>query len=50
MKGLINKASAGVEMPPLRSGKKRDAKDEFVKKGGNKSKVAREEWREERRF
>ena len=42
MKGLTNKASAGVEMPPRRSGKKRDANNEFVKKGGNMSKVARE--------
>ena len=41
MKGLTNKASAGVEMPPRRSGKKRDANNGFVKKGGNMSKVAR---------
>jgi hypothetical protein len=42
MKGLTAKASAGVKMPPRRTGKKRDAENQFVKKGGNMSKVARE--------
>ena len=42
MKCLTNKASAGVEMPPCRSGKKKDANTGFVKKGENMSKVARE--------
>ena len=46
MKGLTNKAIAGVEMPPRRSGKKRDANNGFVKTGGNMSKVAREKMEE----
>ena len=46
MKGLTNQASAGVEMPPSRSGKKRDADKRFVKKGGNTSKVSREKMEE----
>jgi hypothetical protein len=49
MKGLKNKRSADVEMPPRRPSKKRDANNGFVKKVGNMSKVAREKWRKERR-
>ena len=33
-------------MPPRRSGKKRDANNGFVEKGGNMSKVAREKMEE----
>jgi hypothetical protein len=41
IKALTTKGSAGIQMPPRRTGKKRDAQNQFVKTGGKMSKVAR---------
>ena len=46
IRSLTTKASAGIEMPPRRAGKKRNAQNQFVKTGGNMGKVARQEMEE----
>ena len=42
IKALTIKGSAGIQMPPRRTGKKRDAQPHLFKTGGKMSKVARQ--------